>query len=154
MGFCSSYSEVKRFEETLQDDCVATDVLADDIAHTALLFAADNVGRNITLDGKGTFHGMGMIASITSGRQTSHTVLRRKNMQLNIVGLASVDIKEYRFEIRLKKYKIPALTFLEGIDHKIDVLWEMCLTLVRNDALVAQELRSSGKIVRRLSTYH
>ncbi|CAB4009535.1 Hypothetical predicted protein [Paramuricea clavata] len=70
MGFSSSYSEVQRFEESAAAS-VAPDVLGGDIhaLDAALLFAADNVEHNIiTLDGKGTFHGMGMIAGITPGR--------------------------------------------------------------------------------------
>jgi hypothetical protein len=83
MGFSSSYSEVQCFEENAASS-VAPDVLGGDInaLDAALLFAADNVDHNIiTLDGKGTFHGMGMIAGITPGRQTSHTVLRQKIAQ-------------------------------------------------------------------------
>ena len=127
MGFCSSYSEVQRFEENAAAS-VATDVLGGDIdiPDTALLFAADNVDHNIiTLDGKGTFHGMGMIAAITPGRPTSHTVFRRKVKQLKIVDLAQVEVKEYRFaRYARSSIKFEPLPFLDGDDHRIDVLWE------------------------------
>ena len=36
----------------------------------------------ITLDGKGTFHGMGMIAAITPGKQVSHGIPQQKNDRL------------------------------------------------------------------------
>ena len=43
-----------------------------------LLFAADNVDHTIvTLDGKGTFHGMGMIAALTPGSHASYTILKK-----------------------------------------------------------------------------
>lgn len=128
MGFCSSYSEVQRFEENAAAS-VAPDVLGGsiDTLDTALLFAADNVDHNIiTLDGKGTFHGMGMIAAVTPGRQVSHTVLRRKTADLQIVEQTRVDIKEYRFtKYTRRNIEFKPLPFLDAIDHRIDVLWEM-----------------------------
>ena len=63
MGFCSSYAEVIRFEKNAAD-CVESDVLGGnvDLLGMSVLFAADNVDHNIiTIDGKGTFHGMGII---------------------------------------------------------------------------------------------
>ena len=37
-------------------------------SRSMVLYAGDNVYHNsITLDGKGTFHGMGMVAAITPG---------------------------------------------------------------------------------------
>ncbi|XP_073423248.1 uncharacterized protein [Dendrobates tinctorius] len=99
MGYCSSYSEVQRFEENAAAS-VGQDVLGGTIDRldTALLFAADNVDHNIiTLDGKGTFHGMGMVATVTPGRKVSRTVLRRKTADLEIVEQSRVDVREYRF---------------------------------------------------------
>ena len=73
MGYCSSYSEVQRFEENAAAS-VAPDVLGSvNIANKMLLFAADNVDHNIvSLDGNGTFHGMRMIAAVTPGQQVTH----------------------------------------------------------------------------------
>ncbi len=56
-----------RFEKNAAD-CVAPDMLGEDIdmKDATLLFAADNVDHNVlTIDGKGTFHGMGMIGAMT-----------------------------------------------------------------------------------------
>ena len=125
MGFCSSYLEVQRFQENAAAS-VATDVLAGDIdiSNTALLFVADNVDHNIiTLDGKGTFHGMRMIASITPGRQTSHTILRQKIKQLKIVDLIQVGVKEYWFaKYARRNVKFQPLPLFNENDHRIDVL--------------------------------
>lgn len=99
MGYCSSYSEVQRFEENAVAS-VGQDVLGGTIDRMdmALLFAADNVDHNIiTLDGKGTFHGMGMVAAVTPGRKVSRTVLRQKTADVQIVEQCRVDVKEYRF---------------------------------------------------------
>ncbi|KAH3852469.1 hypothetical protein DPMN_094979 [Dreissena polymorpha] len=62
------------------------DVLISDIDsfEMSVLFAADNVDHNIvTLDGKGTFHGMGIIASITSGTRTYFLFPQKQTSVLN-----------------------------------------------------------------------
>ena len=65
MGFCSSYSEVQKFESST---VVAK---TQDTSHF-LQFVADNVDHNIdTIDGNNTFHGMGIIACATPGKQKS-----------------------------------------------------------------------------------
>ena len=65
LGFCSSYSEVLRFEENATSR--RSDNLISEIKSTGIcLFVADNVDHNIvTLNGQREFHGMGMIAMIT-----------------------------------------------------------------------------------------
>ena len=130
MGYCSSYSEVQRFEENAAAS-VGQDVLGGTIDRldTALLFAADNVDHNIiTLDGRGTFHGMGMVATVTPGRKVSRTVLRRKTADLEIVEQCRVDVREYQFAKHTRQnIKFKPLPFLEAIDHRVDVLWEMSL---------------------------
>src|SRR6218665_1770922 len=52
-GYCSSYCAVLRFEENAASS-VASDVLGcSDLSHMMVLFARDNVDRNIvSLDGK------------------------------------------------------------------------------------------------------
>ena len=75
MGFASSYLEVLRFE--MNAACsLALDALGGDmdILGQSLLFARDNI---ITWNGKGTFHGMAMIAAITPEKQVSHGIPRK-----------------------------------------------------------------------------
>ena len=70
LGFCSSYSEVNRFEcnAALQQ---GTDLLGLK-GNEFIQYSADNVDHNsCTLDGKGTFHGMGIIACVTPGLDNS-----------------------------------------------------------------------------------
>ena len=72
------------------------DVLGDDVdlLEMSVLFAANNVDHNIiTIDDKGTFHGMGVIASVTPGKQTNHLIPRRPISELKI----DIPILEYRF---------------------------------------------------------
>ena len=74
---------------------LAPDVLGGDknILGQSLLFAGDNVDiKIITLDGKGTFRGMGMIAAITPGKQVSHGIPRQKTADLKLVEMTKIDI--------------------------------------------------------------
>ena len=44
----------------------------------------------VTLDGKGTFHGMGMMAAVTPGKQRHHVVPKRKASTVNVTDRAKV----------------------------------------------------------------
>ena len=92
-----------------------------------VLFAADNVDHNIvTLDGKGTFHGMGMLAAVTPGHKVTHTVRRRNMSDLNTIEQTKVDIVEHRFARQaLSSVNFQPLPILDDIAHNIDILWEM-----------------------------
>lgn len=99
MGFASSYPEVQRFEVnaacSLAPDMLGSDM---DILDQSLLFAGNNVDHNIiTLNGKGTFHGMGMIAAITPGKHVSHGIPRQNTADLKLVEMTKIDIIDYRF---------------------------------------------------------
>ena len=81
-GFCSSYSEVQMFE---RNAAVASGTELNILDGDCLVqYVADNVDHNIrTIDGKNTFHGMGIIATITprnTDSQTYSVISRRKNI--------------------------------------------------------------------------
>jgi 5'-3' exonuclease len=130
MGYCLSYGEVLRFEKNAAS-CIIPDLLVEgiDVVESSLLFAADNVDHNIqTIDGKGTFHGMGMVAAMTPGRKTMHHVSRRNIADLNIVEMSTVDIMEYRFaNDALRSIRFQELPDLENCDMRPDILWELSL---------------------------
>ena len=93
MGFCSSYGEVLRFEKNAAHS-VDPDVLGGDIdlLDPSVLFAADNVDHNIiTIDGKGTFHGMGIVAAVTPGQRTNRLIPRRNISELQISDYPGSD---------------------------------------------------------------
>jgi hypothetical protein len=73
-GFCSSYSEVQRYEHSAATSrAIETTVQPGQFVQ----YAADNVDHDIrTLDGKGTFHGIGMIGAVTPGMKTTRVVSR------------------------------------------------------------------------------
>ena len=128
MGYCASYSEVQRFEENAASS-ITPDILGqtDIYDNKMLLFAADNVDHNIvTIDGKGTFHGMGMIAAVTPGRQVSYTILRQKLCELKLTNETKIPIKEYHFSKHaLCHIQFQPLPMLNDEDHRIDLLWEL-----------------------------
>ena len=98
MGFSTSYSEVQIFEKNAAASAVTGVLDGLDTSDAMLLFAADNVDHNIvSLDGKGTFHGMGMIAAITPGQDVTHKIRRHKISELNNIDKSQVDIIGYRF---------------------------------------------------------
>ena len=128
MGFGSSYSEVLRFEKNAAA-CVAPDMIGTDTIseNTALLFAADNVDHNIlTIDGKGTFHGMGMIVALTPGQRSVHAIPRHKITDLIIPEDAKVTITDYnRSRYARESIKFQDLPIFPECDKKIDLLWEL-----------------------------
>ena len=67
MGFCSSYSEVQKFETSAVISKQENTSNHYDESH-CLQYVADNVDHNLcTVDGNNTFHGMGIISCITPG---------------------------------------------------------------------------------------
>ena len=66
MGFCSSYSEVQKFESSAVISRDNENIQPLDTTH-CLQYVADNVNHNIdTIDGNDTFHDMGIISCLTS----------------------------------------------------------------------------------------
>jgi len=68
LGFSLTYDEVLRYKQSVLQDASGMLTKLDSYPQTFTQFAADNVDHNVaTLDGKGTFHGMGIIAMSTPG---------------------------------------------------------------------------------------
>ena len=95
----------------------------------ALLFAGDNVDHNIlTIDGRGTFHGMGIIAALTPGRKKDRVIPRRNITNLDFSVQSKIPIIEHRFAKHVRQTivfeQLPAFV---NCDRTIDVLWELSL---------------------------
>ena len=74
-GFSSSYSEVKKYE--LNAAITQKTDIPEALTSSHLQYIAENVDHNIrTIDGHGTFHGMGIVASVTPGFKRNSTVPR------------------------------------------------------------------------------
>ena len=94
LGFCSSYTEVQRFENCASHQQNTN--MAEIDSSQSLLFVADNVDHNLNrIDGLNTFHGMGMIACITPGRmkQPSLVIKRLTIDPKQIIEAVRVEIK-------------------------------------------------------------
>ncbi len=106
-------------------------MLADDtdVLDIALLFAGDNVDHNIlTIDGKGTFHGMGIIAAITPGRKKDCIIPRRHITNLDFAEQIKIPVIRYRFAKHVCQTTVfNNLPALISCDRTVDVLWELSL---------------------------
>jgi len=67
-----------------------------------LQYAADNVDHNsTTLDGKGTFHGMGIIATLTPGKKVTHCIPRVQGTFRDIPKVGGIKIEYHSGEINI-----------------------------------------------------
>lgn len=101
LGFSISYDEVTRFKQSVIEDTDATELAGSFAKGTFTQFVADNVDHNVcSLDGKGTFHGMGVIS--TSVNSTDPLIdqnkqIRRQNTNkaLEVVKNRGIDLVQY-----------------------------------------------------------
>lgn len=79
LGFCSSYKEVTTYERsaaTISNTGLKLD------GNSVVQHVADNADHNLcTLDGKGTFHGMAIIAAITPQAKRAYPVVPRAKVK-------------------------------------------------------------------------
>ena len=124
-GFCCSYQEVQRFEQNAAQSH-GTDI--PDLTTEFVQYAADNVDHNLrTLDGHGTFHGMGMMAAITPGISSERPVPRAKATALDIAVVGRVQIRYHKEE----SCNMSTVTYQKLVNLKaqnscenLDVLWK------------------------------
>ena len=91
-------------------------------------YGADNVDHNIrTLDGHGTFHGMGMVAAVTPGTSSGCSIPRAKVTSLDVAIVGRVQIRFHKEE----SCGMSAVTYQKLLDLKaqdcyenLDVLWK------------------------------
>ena len=121
LGFCSSYSEVQRFEScAAQQNGIDLSDIGDS---SSLHFISDNVDHNLdTIDGLNTFHGMGTIACVTPPKLADPNSLVIKRLTVSskdVIEAGKVEIKYFNFkhDIGLAK-KFEALPPLVSFDNK------------------------------------
>ena len=60
-------------------------------------YGADNVDHNIrTLDGHGTFHGMGMVVAVTPETSSGQSIPRAKVTSLDVTAVGRVQIRFHK----------------------------------------------------------
>ena len=89
-GFVASYKEVQKFKKNA---AVAADSLMENSCVQFVQYAADNVDHNsCTLDGKNTFHGMGMLAAVTPATKFRCVIPRKTVTTEEIRNAGRVEI--------------------------------------------------------------
>ena len=104
LGFCCSYKEVLMFERnaSMESNVDLSECFQSESSF--LKFAADNVDHNTcTLDGRNTFHGMGMIASISMGKFMAKEIPRKKVSDKELLTKSHVPIIHFNEKASLLK---------------------------------------------------
>lgn len=93
-GFCCSYQEVQQFEHNAaQSHGTGIPNLSTEFVQ----YGADNVDHNIrTLDGHGTFHGMGMVVAVTPETSSGQSIPRAKVTSLDVTAVGRVQIRFHK----------------------------------------------------------
>lgn len=131
-GFCSSYSEVQLFERNaaMSDP---PDISCD--PEQTLQFVADNVDHNTcTLDGNGTFHGMGIIATISPEKAIHKYVQRNAISCKEVSAVGSISIRGW-IPVHDNQSKFKYLSTLERPSYSpymdFDTLWKTAVLFRR-----------------------
>lgn len=125
-GFGCSYSEVQNFERC---SAVAQDsTINHDVTDKAVQFVGDNVDHDIaTLDGHGTFHGMGIVATITPGITDEKHISRKSVTAQDILQVGRIDIRyftsQHTGKLPLTYKELKAMEVVDPTAH-LDILWE------------------------------
>ncbi|VDI21274.1 Hypothetical predicted protein [Mytilus galloprovincialis] len=137
LGFASSYTEVQRFELN------AAAAAAHDRTNTQfgngtfVQYIADNVDHNLrTLDGHGTFHGMGMIAAVTPGFRLDKAVPRLSPTLKEVSDLAKINIEYYKMQSKQSlQAEFATMNYERNMidtTWKLDLLSKVCWPLTCN----------------------
>jgi hypothetical protein len=126
-GFCCSYTEVQRYERSA---AVSTGIdIPGYVPGHFMQYVADNVDHNIrTLDGSGTFHGMGIITAITPKIDHASEIKRVNVSADDIAKVGRINIHHFTPEgdgmatLKFENFKV-----ISDKDRlmDIDLLWKV-----------------------------
>ena len=89
MGFCWSYNEARKFE---RNGAISQGTDIPFSEKQFIQYSADNVDHNIcTLDGNGSYHGMGIIASVTPATKLNRVIHRLNVTADDITKVSKID---------------------------------------------------------------
>ena len=133
-GFCSSYSTVQQYQRSA---AVAQGTeIPGWIPGRFMQFSADNVDHNSrTLDGTGTFHGMGIIATVTPGTKSTKAIPRREVRSTQIAQTGRIPILHYngpREDPQKLVYRDLENLKVKDRTANLDLLWKLTLPLLRS----------------------
>jgi len=126
LGFCSSYSEVQRFQQSASVS-QRLDIPGFTPDQQFMQFVADNVDHNTrTLDGLNTFHGMGIIVAVTPAVKSTRIVPRVQATAEDVAAVGKIDIHFYKGrESSSGTYKSLPGFCAEDPSYSIDLLWKI-----------------------------
>ena len=132
-GFSCSYAEVQMFERSAAVT-QNTDLPLQPDSDVFVQHSADNADHDIrTLDGHGTFHGMGIIAALTPGVTPAMIIPRVKVTAEDIAAVGSINIEYFRNEgtpqLHLQELHVPGRC--DSIE-LVDDLWKLLLPIRPN----------------------
>lgn len=94
-GFCSSYSEVQKYERSAAVH-QGTEIPGF-VQGSCLQHIADNVDHNVrTIDGFNTFHGMGIIATVTPGTISRQSIPKINVTSADVAAVGRLNIRYYQ----------------------------------------------------------
>jgi len=124
LGFCCSYADVQKYE---QSAALTNNTEIPGYTHGQFIqFVADNVDHNIrTIDGYGTFHGMGIIAAATPGSKTCRRVHKLKATEEDLKAIGKINVHFYNTK-KLFDLKYGELSQIECDDNTLsmNLLWK------------------------------
>ena len=130
-GFCSSYSEVQKYER-----CAAVNQGLDISVFFPgqfVQYVADNVDHDIrTLDGCGTFHGMGIIAVVTPNSDVTSVIQRVSVSAEEIAAVGRINIKQFTSDcggLGSLVYESQPEVPKDKQNSMVDLLWKTSLSL-------------------------
>lgn len=132
LGFASSYTKVQKFELNAAASHNKSELFIGN--NNLVQFVADNVDHNLrTLDGHGTFHGMGMIAAVTPGQRRQRLVPMRSSTLQEVIQLAKINIEYYKGQpnqsFQLEFEKLNCQTPVIDQSWKLYLLSKVCWSL-------------------------
>ena len=139
LGFCTSPDEVNRYKQAVVENEDVADIINNYIPGSFTQWSADNVDHNVrTLDGHGTLHAIGIVASTTSDYNAGvpmSKVLRqsRKHVDDVIKGKGIPIIQYVAPEVTgLSKIEFKSLLELQRpyilpLDTSLDLLWHVSI---------------------------
>ena len=136
LGFSVSYDEVRRYKQSVLEmlptpDSSLTLPLPDDVSNVPFTcFVADNVDHNIrTLDGYGTFHGMGLISATVQQGGYSGIIQQKVPRTENVKSLSTVT------NFRQMHIHACPYTFTEGLKQITYINGYMLLKPIQLDSM-------------------
>lgn len=126
-GFCSYYYEVQKYERRAATTS-NLDTFID--SHQFVQYVADNIDHSInTLDGHGTFYGMGSISAVTPGKIICRAVPKKVITTHDLITAGRIKIIQYQTPKSLKEFKLKKLECMRSSEEPLklqtDTLWKI-----------------------------